>query len=175
MHLQDNQVNPQDAITSSRGTKVANNQGEINVDNWETKFVNIRIVNNHGIRTFNGPRIKITSKVVISPCTRIATYMNLFNQEMESFQLPTINLTFPTKFVFRSIIIKKKCNNDFAPTIESISNNNKVIINLMCKINNVQLKIEHYYYNVQKHVPLKNIFTTSNNVTRKYTRSTRRW
>ncbi len=63
--------------------------------------------------------------------------MNLFNQEMESFELPIINLRSPTTLVFRSIKIKKKCNNDFAPTIESISKNNKVIVDVMCKINDV--------------------------------------
>ncbi len=63
--------------------------------------------------------------------------MNLFDQEMESFQLPIINLKSQTTLVFISIIIKKKCSNDFAPTIDSISKNNKVIINVMCKINNV--------------------------------------
>ncbi len=63
-----------------------------NVDNRETKVVNIRVVNSHGIRTFNGPHIKITIKVVISPNTRIETYMNLFDQEMDSLQLPIINL-----------------------------------------------------------------------------------
>lgn len=161
MHSQDNQVNPQDAITSSHGIRAANNQGARNVDNWETKVVNIRVVNSHGIRTFNGPCIKSTSKVAISPCTRITTYMNLFDQEMESFQLPIINLRSPTTLVFRSIIIKKKCNNDFAPTIEFICKNNKVIVDVICKINNVQLKIEHYHLNFQKHVPSKNNVATS--------------
>jgi hypothetical protein len=108
-----------------------------NVDNWETKLVNIKVVNSHGIRTFNGPNIKITSKVAISPSTRITTYMNLFNQEMESFQLPIINLRSATTVVFRSIIIKKKCSNDFALIIESISKNNKVIVDVICKITNV--------------------------------------
>lgn len=130
-------MNPQDAITNSHGTKVANNHGGRNVDNRETKVVNIRVVNSHGIRTFNGPHIKITSKVAISPGTRITIYMNLFDQEMESFQLPIINPKSPTTLVFRSIRIKKKCSNNFAPTIESISKNNKVIVDVMCKINNV--------------------------------------
>jgi hypothetical protein len=130
-------VNPQDAIASSHGTRVANNQGARNVDNWETKVINIRIINSHGIRTFSGPCIKKTSKVAINPNIRIVTYMNLFNQEMESFELPIINLRSPTTLVFRSIKIKKKCNNDFAPTIESISKNNKVIVDVMCKINDV--------------------------------------